>query len=229
MPDGPPRGDGSRPGPAPAHGGGASIDARVDEWSRRGLTGTARSDLYGPTRDPEDISRPPDPEDELAPPRWREDFPIDWSKDEFVARRDFARFLVLTSGAFVAGQGWIAARQLLRRNRPPPPRQKVATLSELPVGGVKDFSYPAERNRCLLVRLAEQELVAFSQSCTHLSCAVVPKVDEGVFLCPCHAGYFDLRTGTVLAGPPPRPLPRILLEIEGDDVIAIGVEERMVG
>src|SRR5262245_3286361 len=98
-------------------GEGSSIDARVDEWSRRGLTGTARSDVYEPTRDPDDVSRAPDPKDDQAPPRWRDDFPIDWPKDEFVARRDFAKFLVLTSCAFVAGQGWIAAQQLVRRNR----------------------------------------------------------------------------------------------------------------
>lgn len=187
------------------------------------------SDVYEETRDPDDISRAPDPRDDVDPPQWRQDFPIDWPKDEFVARRDFAKFLVLTSCAFVAGQGWIAAKQLLRRNRAAPARQKVASVSEVPVGGVREFSYPTDRDRCLLVRLDEREIVAFSQLCTHLSCAVVPKVDEGVFLCPCHQGYFDLRTGNNIAGPPPRPLPRILLEIEGDDVIAVGVEERMVG
>jgi Rieske Fe-S protein len=29
----------------------------------------------------------------------------------------------------------------------------------------------------------------------------------------------------VLQGPPPRPLPRILIEERGDDVVAVGVEE----
>jgi Rieske Fe-S protein len=32
-----------------------------------------------------------------------------------------------------------------------------------------------------------------------------------------------------MAGPPPRPLPRVLLELDGEEVIAVGVEERMVG
>jgi Rieske Fe-S protein len=70
--------------------------------------------------------------------------------------------------------------------------------------------------------------VAFSQSCTHLACAVVPRVEEGVIHCPCHEGYFDLRTGRVLAGPPPRPLPKIELDVVGDDVFAVGVVERTV-
>ncbi|MGH7506598.1 MAG: hypothetical protein ACRELX_13140, partial [Longimicrobiales bacterium] len=37
-------------------------------------------------------------------PKWRRDFPIDWPRDEYVARRDFTRFLVLVSGGFVVGQ-----------------------------------------------------------------------------------------------------------------------------
>jgi Rieske Fe-S protein len=134
--------------------------------------------------------------------------------------------MVLTSGAFVVGQGWIAAQHLLRSRRPPPPRTKISTLSEIAVGEAKAFSYPGEQDRCLLVRLGARDLVAFSQECTHLSCAVIPKVAEGVFLCPCHEGYFDLRTGRNIAGPPPRPLARILLEIDGDAVYAVGVDER---
>ncbi len=209
---------------------GSAIDVRVDEASRRGLTGTARSDVYEPTRDPDDVSRAPDPRDDEDPPRYRQDFPIDWPKDELVARRDFAKFLVLTSGALVAGQGWIAAQDLIksRRRVEPLSRAKIARLSSLPIGGVLSFTYPTDRDRCLLVRIDEAEVVAFSQSCTHLSCAVVPKVAEGVFLCPCHEGYFDLRTGKNLAGPPPRPLPRITLDIAGDDIFATGVEERTV-
>jgi nitrite reductase/ring-hydroxylating ferredoxin subunit len=209
-------------------GTGSGIDALIDESSRRGLTGTTRSDVYEPTRDPDDISRAPDARDEQDPPEWRQDFPIDWPKDEFVARRDFAKFMVLTSGAFAVGQAWIAARHLIRSQRAPLPRVKIATISEVNIGGVKAFSYPSERDRCLVVRLGERELVAFSQSCTHLSCAVIPRVSDGVFVCPCHEGYFDLRTGRNIAGPPPRPLARIALEIEGDDVYAVGVDERTV-
>lgn len=180
-------------------------------------------------RDPDDVSRAPDPRDEAAPPEWRADFPIDWPKDEFVARREFAKFLVLTSAAFVAGQGFVAAHQLVRQRRPAvSERLKVGALSQFPIGGVSLFRYPTEHDPCLVVRLRDGELAAFSQACTHLSCAVIPKFDEGVFVCPCHDGYFDLRTGRNIAGPPPRPLPRILLEVVGDDIYAVGVEARTV-
>jgi nitrite reductase/ring-hydroxylating ferredoxin subunit len=180
------------------------------------------------TADPEDITIAPDERPAREQPAWRQDFPIDWPADQFVARRDFAKFLVLTSCAFVAGQGWIAAQHLVRKNRPSFPRTHIASLRGIPIGSATMFDYPTEHDPCLLVRIDDQTLVAYSQACTHLSCAVVPKVAEGVLHCPCHEGYFDLRTGRNIAGPPPRPLPKILIEIDGDDVFATGVEERTV-
>lgn len=163
---------------------------------------------------------------EQAP--WREAFPVDWPRDELEARRSFAKFLVLTSCAFTAGQGWIAARALLKGREAAPTKMEVARLSALAVGGVVAFRYPTPRDPCLLVRVDEHEVVAFSQACTHLSCAVVPDVARGLLVCPCHEGFFDLRTGKNLAGPPPRPLPRVELAIEDDIVYAVGIDERTV-
>ena len=161
-------------------------------------------------------------------PRWRQDFATDWPEDNFVARRDFAKFLVLTSGAFVAGQAWIAANSLLRKRRPAPARQKIGSLSALPLGTAMMFTYPTEHDPCLLIRMRDGKLLAYDQKCTHLSCAVVPKLDEGILHCPCHEGIFDLATGRNIAGPPPRPLPVIELEVVGDEIFAIGVRERTV-
>jgi Rieske Fe-S protein len=42
--------------------------------------------------------------------------------------------------------------------------------------------------------------------------------------CPCHEGYFDVNSGRVLQGPPPRPLPRIVLERRGDTLVATAVD-----
>lgn len=205
-----------------------AIDPRIDSPGREGLTGTAPADLYGPTPDRETMTIPPDGRPMQAQPRWRRDFAIDWPEDNFVARRDFAKFLVLTSGAFVAGQAWIAAQSLVRRRRPPPGRKRIASLAELPPGSAAMFTYPTENDPGLLVRLPDGKLVAYAQKCTHLSCAVVPRVDEGILYCPCHEGKFELATGRNIAGPPPRPLPRIDLEIDGDAVYAIGITERTV-
>lgn len=204
------------------------IDPRLDDAGREGLAGTAHTNVYEPTRDPEDVTVAPDQRPAHEQPRWRRDFAIDWPEDDFVARRDFAKFLVLTSGAFVAGQAWIAAKSLLRKRRAAPPRMRIASLSALALGSSTMFAYPDADDPCLLIRTRDGKLLAYSQKCTHLSCAVVPRFDENILFCPCHDGVFDLATGRNLEGPPPRPLPAIELEISGDEVFAVGVTERTV-
>ena len=52
-----------------------------------------------------------------AQPAWRRDFPIDWPQDAYVERRDFVKFMVLTSAAFAIGQLWIGAQNWWRRRR----------------------------------------------------------------------------------------------------------------
>jgi len=74
--------------------------------------------------------------------------------------------------------------------------------------------------------MSADEYVAYSQKCTHLSCAVIPQPEEGVLHCPCHEGYFDLRSGRPIAGPPNRPLPRIHLDVRDGAIFATGVEWR---
>ena len=98
----------------------------------------------------------------------------------------------------------------------------------MPVGGVVVFHYPEESEPCLLLRPTASSLVAYSQKCTHLSCAVIPKPEESSIHCPCHEGYFDLATGRPTAGPPRRPLPRVVLEVRGDEIFAKDVEWRTV-
>jgi Rieske Fe-S protein len=161
-------------------------------------------------------------------PAWRQDFPIDWPEDHYVERREFMKFMVLTSGALTAGQLWIVAQNWLRSRQAPPGERRIASLTDLPVGETLVFGYPEEDDACILVRVSEQELVAYSQKCTHLSCAVIPRPEEGMIHCPCHQGFFDLRSGRPLAGPPRRPLDRVRLELRGEDVFATGIERRTV-
>jgi nitrite reductase/ring-hydroxylating ferredoxin subunit len=158
-------------------------------------------------------------------PKWRQDFPVDWSQDEYVSRRDLVKFIVLTSGAFAAGQLWIVWKSLFRRAAPAPPARAVATVAELPVGGSKTFTYPDGSTPRLLVRTGEGTFVAYDQQCTHLLCPVVADVPTGRLHCPCHNGWFDLATGQVLAGPPTRPLARVRLEVRGGTVYAVGMED----
>lgn len=166
--------------------------------------------------------RPPDDQ-----PKWRRDFPIDTAEDNYVARRDFTKFMVLISGSFVAGQAWIALKTLKGKGPGTGPRA-IARVDEIAVGQAAMFSYPHEHDTCLLVRADESEFLAYSNKCSHLSCAVTPDFKSGRLMCPCHHGYFDLATGRPLAGPPRRPLTRILLGVREGTIYAVGIEERTV-
>jgi len=171
-------------------------------------------------------SKMPDGRPIEVQPHWRRDFPVDTARDQSISRRDFAKFMVLTSGAFAVGQVWIGVQNTIRKWRGADPVTPIVALSDVPVGGSLSFHYPGEHDPCILIRPDKDTLVAYDQRCTHLACAVIPKVEQGHIHCPCHEGYFDLKTGVPTAGPPQRPLPRITLEIRGGIIYATGVERR---
>lgn len=158
-----------------------------------------------------------------AVPLWREEFSVHGADERYVNRRQFAKFLVLTSLAMLAGNVWILVKSWFTRE-PVYPARPVALLGELPVGGVKLFRYPGPEDPCILVRHGEDDLAAYSQKCTHLSCAVYYSKEHGRLECPCHEGFFSVRDGRVLQGPPQRPLPRVVLERRGDAVVAVGMD-----
>jgi Rieske Fe-S protein len=157
-------------------------------------------------------------------PLWQDEFSVFTADERYVNRRQFTKFLTLTSFAMFAGNLWVMARSWLSRETAWAPA-RVAGASQLPVGGVTMFAYPTAQDPCILVRTAEDRFVAYSQKCTHLSCAVYYDAAEKRLECPCHQGFFSIADGSVLQGPPQRPLPRVILERKGDDLIAV----RMVG
>lgn len=171
---------------------------------------------------------PPDGRPEAEQPAWRRDFPIDVPQADYVARRDFTKFLGLTSLAFVVGQLWIVVHNSMRRWQGRPALQAIARLDEVPVGGAYLFTYPGKHDFCVLLRPTTDQLVAYNQKCTHLSCAVVPDMAADRLLCPCHHGAFDLASGRPIAGPPRRPLSVITLEVRDRVIYAAGVELRAI-
>jgi len=206
----------------------APLDPLIDTPGREGLTGTTPATLYKPLPVRDQITIPPDGRPYEAQPGWRKDFPVDWPQDQYVARRDFAKFMVLTSLAFAVGQLWIGVQNVFRRRTGKLPIRQVATVDAVAVGASATFNYPGEHDACLLIRPGPDEFLAYGQSCTHLSCAVVPSVEKQCIHCPCHEGCFDLHSGRPIAGPPRRPLPRITLGVRQGVVYATGVERRTV-
>ena len=68
-----------------------------------------------------------------------------------------------------------------------------------------------------LRRESETQFIAFAVNCTHLGCPVRWLPEAELFLCPCHGGVF-YHDGTVAAGPPPRPLTRYDVRVNGGQV-----------
>jgi len=137
-----------------------------------------------------------------------------------VSRRNFGKVIAGGIVAIVVGGLW-GLREWYHRQATPV--RLIAHTGEIPVRGSKIFQYPTDVAPCILVRLAETDYVAYSRICTHNSCPVFWHPEDNAFLCPCHDGLFSVTDGAVLQGPPPRPLPRILLRIRGSDIFAVGI------
>ncbi len=88
-------------------------------------------------------------------------------------------------------------------------------LAELAEGGMKKVVIGGKPAG--IIRLNGQ-VYALSLICTHLGCIVSWHLDEKRLICPCHGGMYDV-TGTVLGGPPPRPLPSYEVKLSGDTVV----------
>jgi menaquinol-cytochrome c reductase iron-sulfur subunit len=81
-----------------------------------------------------------------------------------------------------------------------------------------------------------EHFTVYSGRCPHLGCAYRfdkdpdPAVhhESNVFHCPCHHGVFDLKTGAVLAGPPPRGLDALATKLEGG-MLYVAYEDFRVG
>jgi len=155
-------------------------------------------------------------------PLWERDFPYEAAAEEEVTRREFTRYLVLGAGAMAAGNVGLAVWTQLRSINTGEPRPIVA-LADVAVGGTYLFRYPADDDPAVLLRVDEQEIVAFSQKCTHLGCVVYYEAEARRWHCPCHEGNFKATTGEVISGPPTRRLGRIDVEVRDDgQVWALG-------
>jgi arsenite oxidase small subunit len=159
-----------------------------------------------------------------AAPKWRRDFPIEWEGDHYVTRREMVKFLTLGSLLIALGN-WITAGVARFRGRATKAREArlIGTIMDLDRGGGSLlFRFPTEHDPCIAVRSHDGNIRAYSQVCTHLSCAVIYDRQQDALLCPCHRGVFNIE-GKPVAGPPTRQLPRIIVELRGDQLFATEV------
>jgi len=154
--------------------------------------------------------------------RWRTAFPYHWDADDLSSRRELLRFAVYASGALFGSTSVIAvlgAINTLRRTQV----QTVARASDVPEGSAVYFNYPDSDTQAMLLHLPGGRFVAYSQRCTHLSCAVYYQADHERLYCPCHEGVFSPETGDPVAGPPQRRLEQIAIRQEGDILYATDI------
>jgi Rieske Fe-S protein len=81
--------------------------------------------------------------------------------------------------------------------------------------------------RSFLVRL-EGQVVALSETCTHLGCRVPFCESSNRFECPCHGSVFN-RAGELIVGPSPRGLDRHPVEVGGDGLLYIDTGMTVAG
>ncbi|MBI3579550.1 MAG: Rieske (2Fe-2S) protein [Ignavibacteriales bacterium] len=140
------------------------------------------------------------------------------SEQSEYTKRDFLK--IVLSGGLIA---WLASILYPVLAYMKPPKQAEVEVSSVKVGKLKDIEKEAGtivrfgNKPVILIRTANDELHAFSATCTHLDCTVQFRKDMGLIWCACHNGKYDLN-GRNVAGPPPRPLDDFRVVIQGEDV-----------
>ena len=102
---------------------------------------------------------PPPPQGD---PLWRDEFSVYAAEERYVSRRQFAKFLTMTSVGMFVGQVWILAKTWMAPKHTYP-EVAIANVADIPVQGVKLFRYPTEHDTSILVRTDEETFVAYSQ------------------------------------------------------------------
>ena len=120
-------------------------------------------------------------------PKWREDFPVRWDEDHYLTRRELAKFLTLGSALLAGASGLMAVAAGTDATREFPVSMIPGAAAMLP-GTSLLFRYPTEADPCILIKDGRGEVRAYSQVCTHLSCAVRYQAEENTIECPVPQG-----------------------------------------
>ena len=118
------------------------------------------------------------------------------------------------------------------------PRKLIGKLSELKVDEPVDFEYPDDKtySESILIKLGteagggigpDKDVVAFNYYCTHQGGPLqgtYQAADKALGPCPLHLTTFDLtRYGIFISGQAYQSLPQVLLELDGDNIYAVGM------
>lgn len=122
----------------------------------------------------------------------------------------------------IVGYLWPPARASSRKGE----RTLVGAVNDFPLNSGTVVSVNNEP--IIVVNTEAGGLKVFSAICTHLACIVYWHEKRQVIQSPCHDGRFNPLNGTVISGPPPRPIPPYELEIV-DGQVYIGEAKGPIG
>jgi len=132
-------------------------------------------------------------------------------------RRSFLKSLAFILGSTVAASLFYPIARFLSPQQNKTREGKVTVKkSDVPVGEGKEIvlgGIPA-----IVINAKGIGYMALSRVCTHLGCLVEFDKSTNTFVCPCHAGTFNIE-GNVISGPPPKPLEKLPLNVLGDNII----------
>lgn len=140
-----------------------------------------------------------------------------------LSRKRFAQLCVGAVGAcYVAALGYPIYRYLATPARR---ATEAAAVSEValdladipPAGAALMFRFGVRP--AMLIHHADGSFACFDAVCTHLGCTVQYQPEHNRIFCACHSGEYDPRTGTNVAGPPPKPLTAYTVETNNGQVI----------
>ena len=154
-----------------------------------------------------------------------------------VSRRDMLIFggsAVAVLATFGTGEALAQGTKLVGSRYP---AKVVAKLKDVVADKPIEFAYPIKDVNNVLVKLGEvagggvgstKDIVAFNTVCTHMGGVMGGESYKAKHKvlgpCPLHLTTFDLtRHGMVVSGHATSALPQVMLEIRGDDVVAVGI------
>jgi Rieske Fe-S protein len=131
------------------------------------------------------------------------------------------RFLAALTGGWAAALGATFIGPIVRLVLPPTREPDEVTLAfaefrDMAAGEVRTFAWGIKPG--LLKLEGDGSYTAFVGVCTHLDCNVAYLPSEKKFYCACHEGWYD-EHGTNISGPPPAPLRRLGVAVEGENIM----------
>jgi arsenite oxidase small subunit len=148
---------------------------------------------------------------------------------------------LLTAGAAGAAGAALAGTGLAEAAAPATayPKLRVVSLAKLKANRPVTFSYPLQTQPSVLLDMGhavpagvgpKKSIVAYSLFCQHMGCPVEYQAAIHEFVCPCHQSRYDPeRLGSIIQGVAMLPLPRVLLQVRGGAVWAVGMDGLIYG